>query len=162
MSHVMKLLMALALALLLVGTVACGDDGETDPGANEEETEKDEGGGEVTVEASEYKFDLPATLPAGSTTFTLDNVGKEPHFIQIVELKADAPPVPKLLKLPEKKAEGFFARRVGQTPPVAPGKQSKPFEADLTPGRYAYVCFFSKKGKPPHAFLGMAGEFKVE
>ena len=160
MSYVMKLMVALALAVLMVGTVACGDAEETDPAANEEETA--EAGGEVTIEATEFKFDLPATLPAGPTTFTLDNVGKEPHFIQIVELSAEAPAVPELIKLPQKKAESFFVRQVAQTPPVSPGEQSEPFEADLTPGRYGYVCFFSSKGEPPHAFQGMHGEFTVE
>ncbi len=47
---------------------------------------------------------------------------------------------------------------------VKPGETAKkPLTADLTPGRYGYVCFvFSKKEKAPHALLGMVGEFTVE
>ena len=166
MSYLMKLLVALSLALLMVGTVACGGDTEETPEATEEDTTEEDtdagAGGEVTIEASEYKFDLPATLPAGPTTFTLDNVGKEPHFIQIQELTEDSPPVAELLQLPQKKAEGFFVRQVAQTKVIQPADTSDPFEAELTPGRYGYVCFFASKGEPPHAFQGMAGEFTVE
>ena len=161
MSHVMRLLVALALALLMVGAVACGGTEETDPAANEEEKDE-ESAAKVTIEAAEYKFNLPPTLKAGSTTFTLENVGKEPHFIQIQELKGNAPPIPRLLKLPQKKAEAFFVRQVAQTGVIKPGETSEPFVAELTPGRYGYVCFVSTKGKPPHAFLGMAGEFTVK
>ncbi len=165
MSYLMKLLVALAMALLMVGTVACGDTEETPDATEEDTTEEDTdagAGGEVTIQAEEYKFDIPATLPAGPTTFTLVNVGEEPHFIQIQELKADSPSVAKLLKLPGNKAESFFVRQVAQTKVIQPGDTSDPFEAELTSGRYGYVCFFSEKGEPPHAFQGMAGEFTVE
>ncbi len=162
-----KLFIALALAALMVGAVACGDD-EADPAAEEEVAEEEtpeepEAPEEVTVSATEYAFSMPTTLPAGTTPFILDNVGKEPHFISIVELQADAPTVEELLKLPEKKAEAFFVRPdVLTTKPIQPGEQSEPMEAELTPGRYGYVCFFATKGEPPHALQGMFGEFTVE
>lgn len=168
MSRLMRVLLALALASLMMGAVACGDDEESDPTAQEEtdeeptEAPEEETSGEVTISATEYAFDLPATLPAGTTTFTLQNDGAEPHFIQIVELQAEAPPVAELIQLPQKKAEAFFVREVAETDLVEPGEASQPFEAELTAGRYGYVCFFALKGDPPHAFQGMNGEFIVE
>ena len=110
--------------------------------------------------ATEYKFDLPATMPAGQTTLTLANEGKEPHFIEIVELKTDAPPAEKLVKM--RSAQKFFVRQVANTPPVKPGAESEPVTAELTAGRYGYVCFIEAPNGKPHAFLGMVGEFTVE
>lgn len=154
------------VAVLALGLVACGGGDETDdadtPAAGETTAgeETPEASGEITVNATEYAFDLPETLPAGETTFTLNNVGEEKHFIEILELKADAPPVDELVKI--KRADKFFVRRVGGTKPIGPGEQAEPFTGELTPGRYGYACFFATKKGPPHAFLGMAGEFTVE
>lgn len=167
------LLLALVLALLLV---ACGDDnGDTDAGAQPEETTVEtggdeeteeapgEGGAQVVVTAKEFEFDLPATLPAGETTFNFVNEGKQPHELSMVELDADAPALDKLLKLPEKKAESYFTE-TGHAFAKPGESQEGAFTADLTSGsRYAYVCFVQDpKSKTPHAFLGMVGEFTVE
>ncbi len=156
----------LSLALLAAGW---GDDSSEPEGNDaggaaataEPTTEGDDSAGEaVTITATDYKFDLAGSYDAGNYTFTLANAGKERHFIDIIELKADAPPVTKLIKI--KEADKFFVRPVGGTKPVQPGEQSEPFEVELTPGRYGYVCFIETKDGKPHAFLGMAGEFSVE
>ena len=160
-SRASKVTLLIAAGVLLFGLAACGEDSEEN-GGNDAGGDKESGQAAeaVTITATEYKFDLPATLPAGKTTFTLVNEGKEQHFIEIIELKADAPPVAKLIKS-KKPPDQFFVRQAGGTKPVKPGETSKPFEVDLTPGRYGYVCFIeSPKGKP-HAFLGMFGEFTV-
>ena len=170
------MLLALMLALLLA---ACGsdDNGDTDAGAQPEETsveagESDEpdegdvpGGGAAPVEvvATDFEFDIPDTLPAGETTFSFVNDGKQPHELALVELAEDAPPVEELLQLPEKKAEGFFTDAGHAF--AKPGKiQSDAFTYELTAGtRYGYVCFVQDpKTKKPHAFLGMVGEFTAE
>ena len=167
-------LLALVLALLLA---ACGDDnGGTDAGAQPEETTVETGGDDetpaeaggaglqVAVTATEFEFSgLDDTVPAGETSFTLVNDGKQPHELAMVELKADAPPLKELLELPEKKAESYFTD-LGHAF-AKPGKsQENAFTAELTSGtRYAYVCFVQDpKTKTPHAFLGMVGEFTAE
>lgn len=161
-----KLLVGLLLALLTLGAVACGDDEAATPEPWAQATDGEEtpaelpASGTVEIHATEYAFDVPLTLPAGPTTFTLINTGAEKHFIEILELKADAPPASELVKI--RKADKYFVRRVGGTKPVAPGATSEPFEGELTPGRYGYACFIETKDGKPHAFLGMVGEFTVQ
>jgi plastocyanin len=168
------LFLALVLALMLA---ACGDDnGDTDAGAQgdetaveqteepeEDEVDPGEGPSQVVVTAKEFEFDLPETLPAGETTFNFVNAGKQPHELSLVELSEDAPALDKLLKLPEKKAEGFFTE-AGHAFAKPGESQEEAFTYELTSGtRFAYVCFVQDpKSKTPHAFLGMVGEFTVE
>lgn len=101
--------------------------------------------------------------PAGETEITLTNEGKEPHQLLMALLTEDAPDVEKLLELPQKKAESYFAEEYNQLEkPIKPG-ESASATVDLKPGTYAYVCFVeSKKEKAPHAFLGMVGQLTVE
>ncbi len=65
------LLLLLGLTALSAGFAA--EDPKTDPGTP----------GKVTVRLSEYKVDLPATLPAGPTTFLVRNVGEKTHSFKI-------------------------------------------------------------------------------
>ena len=155
---------ALMLALSLLLTVACGDSDSPEAGGQDDAATEapgaDHGDEPMTITATDYAFDLEASYPAGTHTFELANEGKELHFIEIVELKADAPSVEELIKI--KKADKYFVRSAGGTKPVKPGETSPTFEAELTPGRYGYVCFIETKDGKPHAFLGMAGEFTVQ
>jgi hypothetical protein len=151
------------LALLFVG---CGNDDpatESDAGAEPTEAAEPEGA-EVLITAVDYKFDLEATYPAGPTTFSLQNDGDEPHFIDIVELTEDAPALEKLLKMGDNKVGKFFVGQPNHISVVKPGESAEePVEIDLVAGaRYGYVCFVENKKGVPHAFLGMAGEFTVE
>ena len=151
----------IVLGLLFVG---CGNDeppATTESGA-EATTPAPAAGGEVLISAVEYEFDLADSYAAGTTTFTLVNNGEEKHFIDIVKLTDDAPPVAELIELPDKKVGQYFEGQPNHIDPVKPGETSEPMEVELEPGRYGYVCFFGAKGEPPHAFLGMAGEFTVE
>jgi hypothetical protein len=94
------------LCLLLAG---CGsDEPTTETGTAPGKTAEAEGT-TVVITAKEYEFDLPDELPAGPTTFNLTNAGEEQHFIDIVPLAEGAPSVEKLIKLPDDKAESFFA-----------------------------------------------------
>jgi uncharacterized cupredoxin-like copper-binding protein len=62
----------LLLGLTALSAAFAAEDPKTDPGA-----------GKVTVRLSEYKVDLPATLPAGPTTFLVRNVGEKTHSFKI-------------------------------------------------------------------------------
>src|SRR5512142_339312 len=46
------------------------------------------GGSVVRVIATEYRFELPATLPAGPTTLELVNRGKRAHHLALLRLPA--------------------------------------------------------------------------
>ena len=157
---------AVFAAVLVLGLLfaACGNEEPTaTPGAQETTEAPTTEDGTVEITAVEYAFNVPATLPAGSTTFTLTNSGEERHFIDIVQLTEDAPPVEELIKLPDRKVGKFFIGQPNHIRTVKPGETSKPLEIELESGaRYGYVCFFSKKGEQPHAFQGMFGEFTVE
>ena len=162
----LALLAALALALAMV---ACGDsngDTEEDPAAQEEPTEAETtaGGGDITVTATEYAFDIPATLPAGPASFTLVNGGEQAHHLIMAKLTDDAPPIEELIKVQD--ADKFLEEDLtGNKPPTAKPGETAPTTVDteLTAGTYAYVCFMPDEvKKKPHAFLGMYGTFEVE
>ena len=163
-SPLFRVMLVLLGAVLVLGLAACGDDradDNTDAGA--QPTESAEEGGELTVTAIEYEFDIPETVPAGETTLMLQNDGEEPHFIAMYELKEDAPELSELLQQSQKEAQASFVREVVETDVANPGDSVEADEAiDLTPGRYAYVCFVESPDGQPHAFLGMSGEFTVE
>lgn len=169
----------LAATLALLAFAACGDDKTTTPqgqpkGGTENSAAAPSPGGPgagpaaVTVYATEYAFDLPETLPAGETEFTLVNNGEEPHMFILAELKDGAPPVEKLIKMDEKEADKFIVEQQ-VIEPIDPGETGKKtITMDLKPGAtYGYVCFVPSPKKSeghgqPHAFLGMYGSFTAE
>jgi plastocyanin len=169
------MLLALMLALFMA---ACGsDDGDTDSGAQPEETSVETGGtdeeteeapggagSQVAVTATEFEFTgIDPTLPAGETTFNFVNDGKQPHEFVLFKLTDDAPALDKLLKLPQKKAESYFEGEPDAAFAKPGESQEGAFTTELTAGNYAYVCFVEdKKTKQPHAFLGMVGAFAVQ
>jgi plastocyanin len=162
-----KILMALLMALAMVG-VACGGDtaGTDEPAAGssepaEEDSPTEDAAATLDFNATEYAFSVAPTAPAGTTTVNLINVGEEPHMLDLVPLAEDAPPVDKLIKMSQKKASQFFAGQLTHLKTVKAGEEISK-EVDLQPGRYAYVCFYAEKGEPPHAFKGMVGELTVE
>lgn len=170
----MKRWVPLALALLITtGLAACGDDGspaadsvtttEAASGATTTTAPADgAAGAEVEVTAVDFGFDLPETLPAGPTTFTLTNAGEQPHQMILIPMQEGAPPVEDLIKLKQKEAAKYFAGPPQETH-AKPGETGKPLEVDLKPGTYVYACFFSdKKTHKPHAFLGMRGTLEVQ
>lgn len=158
-----RAIFAAVLALGLLFTACGGEEPTAEPGADETAEAPTTEGGTVAVTAVEYAFNVPATLPAGPTTFTLENAGEEKHFMDIVQLTDDAPPVEDLIKLPDRKVGKYFVGQPNHISTIKPGETSKPLEVDLVSGaRYGYVCFFATKGEKPHAFLGMYGEFTVE
>jgi hypothetical protein len=165
--------MLLALSLVMVlGVAACGEDDDdsgdasADPttAASEEPSDEPteaEGPQEVTIVATEFHFDIPEVSP-GETEITLQNDGKQPHFLYLLELTDDAPPLKEALKLPEKEADKFIAGKPEESKVVEPGETTT-LTVDLQPGRYAALCFIDDpKSKTPHAFLGMAEEFNIE
>lgn len=166
-------LVVLMSAALLLGA-ACGDDdggGETAGGENgkseapasDDAPSGDSGGGELTISAVDFAFELPSTATAGKTDIVFENNGKEPHELVMVGLSEDAPPVNELIELPEKKAEEFFTGQpISSEGPIGPG-ETKDISAELEPGTYGLVCFVeSKKEKQPHAFLGMINSLTVQ
>jgi hypothetical protein len=150
-----KVMIAAGVALTLFAG-ACGDEPRTAQGG---------GGGTaagpetVQVQAEEYKFGgVPGSLPAGQVTFTLENVGQEPHVFSLARIKGDES-VEELVELGPKRSRNLI-EEVGDTF-AQPGREGKPLRAELSPGRYGYACFVTTKEGTPHAALGMYGGFTV-
>ena len=115
----------------------------------------------VRIVASDFKFDAPASLPAGVTTFELVNKGSQFHHLIIVRLdegktmqdvvegmKHEGPPPP------------WFVMLGGPNAPT-PGSDL-PANATLVlePGRYLIMCMVPTNGVP-HAAMGMMQELTV-
>lgn len=154
---------SVALAAVAGG---CGNDEESTTGASgPESTPAGTPGpatasGEVAVEASEYAFDnVPETVEAGNTTFTLSNVGQEEHEMFVVKLAEDATFQEAIEAQGE---EGTVEEEVGGIRPIEPGEEGKPFEANLKPGNYGMVCALPGPEGQPHVVLGQQAEFVVE
>jgi uncharacterized cupredoxin-like copper-binding protein len=121
----------------------------------------------VRVNAADYAFSgIPPTLAAGTTVFTLTDGGTEPHELDVYRLDDDTPqPMAELVKLPEAQRNEVLQGVASIS--VNPGSSEMVFTT-LTPGRYGVACFEPKGSTPekegtgpPHATLGMVGEFTV-
>jgi hypothetical protein len=111
----------------------------------------------VNVVASDYKFDAPATIPAGVTTFHLTNTGKEPHQANLIRLDSG--------KTYADLMTGMKNMKPGAPPPawvvtaggpnaIAPGGAND-VTMDLPAGNYAIVCFIPDAKGVPHVMKGM-------
>ena len=143
----------IAVVVMSLAAAACAGQGAQPKGEGKAEA----GPSKVQVQSEEYKFGgVPGTLPAGETTFVLENVGEEPHEFGLVRIKTD---VEELIQMPPSESEKLISD-VGGTF-AKPGEESS-FQADLAAGSYGYACFVETKDGEPHALLGMYGGFTVE
>ena len=114
----------------------------------------------VHVKAADFKFDMPASVPAGPVNFHLMNEGKELHQAMVVRLddgktlkdlaeamKTEGPPPP-------------WLKFVGGPNGVAPGGTASSTLL-LTPGQYAVICFSPGADGVPHMAKGMVQGFEV-
>lgn len=116
---------------------------------------------DLTVTLTDYGFDLPTTITAGSHVIKVKNAGPQPHELVIVKLD------------PGKSVKDIEAwERGGEkgAPPVSPlggvapmmADESGQFTVDLAPGDYVLLCFVPDMhdGKA-HLIHGMVKPFKV-
>lgn len=111
----------------------------------------------IVVHATEFKFDAPDTVPAGTLTFRLENGGVEVHHLWIVRLTKSKTPADftRMMeawgtgpKMPE------WAVDVGGPNNVAPGT-SADATMTLEPGTYMMLCYVPSADGVPHAMKGM-------
>ena len=109
----------------------------------------------VTVHAKEFAFILPASIPAGTTTFRLMNDGKEVHQISILQL-AKGKTIADYAAAMKAGKPAPWASGVGGPNAAGPGQT---IEATLTldAGNYVLVCWVPSPGLPPvpHIAKGM-------
>ena len=124
----------------------------------------------VDVTAVDYAFEgVPERLPAGFASFAFSNEGKELHEMIMVRFKDPSESVKDLMKLSDKQAQKrveFLGASFG--PPGTEDLEVK----ELTPGKYALLCFVpvgstsekaAREAKgPPHVARGRSAEFTVE
>jgi hypothetical protein len=114
----------------------------------------------VTVTANDYRFEAPATIPAGAVTIQLVNHGKELHQAQIVKLE-DGKTVADLAKaLQHPGPPPSWIKFVGGPNGIAPGQEAQATSV-LAPGNYAYLCFIPSTDGVMHAAKGMVRPFTV-
>ena len=126
-------------------------------------------GQKTTIGGIDYGYTgAKPTYKAGQIRIKFENKGKEVHEISLARKKDGVTQsFAQLLKLPDSQIQPKVDL-IGQTD-AAPGKTSF-LLANLPKGDYIMVCFIpkgttspNKQGKgPPHAFLGMQKEFKVQ
>lgn len=151
----------IALAAVLVLTAAgCGDD-DNDPAEQQGTAARPT----VRVTATDYGFELPATISGGPTDLTLDNTGQELHFAafaQAAEGKTVADVKAALTGLasgqPPAGAPPFVEYMALGT--VDPGGQSR-MTVDLPAGNYVLFCMVPTPEGVPHAVKGMMRELAV-
>ena len=114
----------------------------------------------VTVIATDYRFDGPAELPAGLTTFQLVNRGPAIHHLQLVRLGEG------------KTFDDFMAAlKAGGPPPKWASMEGGPNPSELgdtsrttvrlEPGNYAMLCFVPDPDGVPHVAKGMVRPLTV-
>ena len=116
----------------------------------------------ITVKASDYKFDAPATVPAGTITFRLENSGKEVHHLWLVQL-LNGKTIADFQKAMDAWSSGpmpAWAVDVG-----GPNEASTGVTADATvtldAGSYVMVCYVPSPDGRPHVMKGMVKALAV-
>ena len=117
----------------------------------------------VTVTAFDYRFDAPATIPAGTITFRLKNAGKEIHHLWIVKLSAGKTPADfraamknwgSELKMPK------WAIDVGGPNSASPATTAEG-TITLEPATYMLVCWVPSPDGMLHVMKGMVRPLTV-
>ena len=110
----------------------------------------------VIVKSSDYKFDAPATISAGTITFQLENLGTEVHHLWLVQL-LNGKTVADFQKAMDSWTNGpmpAWAVDVG-----GPNEATTGITADATltldPGTYVMVCYVPSPDGRPHVMKGM-------
>ena len=116
----------------------------------------------VAVRATDYKFDAPASVAAGTVTFNFQNAGKEVHHLWLVQLR-NGKTFNEFLKAMESAGSPKmpdWAVDVGGPNSVAGGASSAA-TVTLEPGTYAMVCYVPSPDGRPHVMKGMTKALTV-
>jgi uncharacterized cupredoxin-like copper-binding protein len=152
-----------AVVLVAVATLlaACGSSGGSDAKSDSTTTTTAKALPKVTIEAADFSFKAPATIPAGYVDVTVNNTGKEGHQVQFVKL-GNGVTMDAFVAAVSKTDIGALASStfVGGPNGADPG-QSVTTTVKLDPGTYALACLIPGSDGQPHAAHGMTGTVKV-
>jgi uncharacterized cupredoxin-like copper-binding protein len=113
----------------------------------------------VRIQAHDFAYTLPDSLPAGLTTIEMTNDGRELHHAIFFRLEGGKR-LPDLLEAMKAGAEPRWAVPVGGPEGPAPGRTASA-TLNLRPGRYAVLCVIPSGDGIPHVMKGMAKEVMV-
>lgn len=115
----------------------------------------------TTMTLKDYAFDISKPLHAGRQTIRIRNSATQPHEVELVRL-APGKNIQDMLAWLEKMDGPPPGQPLGGVVGVEPGALAN-FTADLTPGKYALICFIpdAKDGKP-HFMHGMTREIAIK
>lgn len=118
----------------------------------------------VTVRTLDYAFEAPATIPAGATTFRIENAGKELHHVWLVQLQQGKTPEDYLQAMQAvMKGEApmpTWAIDVGGPNAAAPGLLADG-TVTLEPGHYVLLCHIPAPDGQLHSAKGMVRPLTV-
>lgn len=146
---------AAALALVLAGLAACGDDGATEAGTSSTDT-----AATLDISAADYRFEnVPASVGATTQLSLRNESSREVHELVAMRLPDDEQRTAKeLTALPQQELGGLFAgppALVLVAPPNDKGFIAVGDGKLGAPGRYLLVCFIPT-GADPTAYLDAA------
>jgi uncharacterized cupredoxin-like copper-binding protein len=114
----------------------------------------------ITVTATDFKLDMPATIPAGAVSLRLVNTGKELHQAQIVRLDQGKTVADLEAAMKHEGPPPAWLRFVGGPNGIAPGQETTSMSS-LAPGHYALICLIPSPDGVPHLMKGMIQPFEV-
>lgn len=116
---------------------------------------------ELVIVATEYAFEIPATIEGGWIRLTLDNQGMMDHHAMFMRVNDDASVEDVQAALLEPSLEPLFAVvTIFGGPEVGPGARASVI-LDLEPGTYVVVCAIPDAEGVPHYALGMQAVVEV-
>jgi hypothetical protein len=110
----------------------------------------------VTVVAREYAFDMPASIPAGLTSFVLRDAGAQPHHLMLFRLNGGRTLSDAFHALTISGALPSWMHPVGGPNTPAPGGGVSNATLILEPGDYIVFCMVPSPDGAPHFAKGMA------
>jgi uncharacterized cupredoxin-like copper-binding protein len=110
---------------------------------------------DLQVEALDFSFVIPDTLPSGWTKITLKNTGQSPHHVQLFRGKANVTSQ-QLQDAIKVGPEAIFKIATAEGGPgtVVPTSSTETY-LRLLPGTYLLACFVSGADHVPHLAKGM-------
>jgi len=110
----------------------------------------------VTVKATDYKFDAPASVPAGTISFRLENSGKEVHHLWLVQL-LNGKTLADFQKAMDAWTSGPMPSWVVDVGGPNEASTGVTAEATMTldAGSYVMVCYVPSPDGRPHVMKGM-------
>lgn len=123
-------------------------------------------GSPLTIQLTEFKFIMPAELPAGVQTLHIENIGGMPHFIDFMSVKGDKTDddITAFLNDPQSSngpPPSWLSPASIPSISLYSSGTSSDITMNLAPGRYAAFCFMPDAEGKPHAVDGMHTVFEV-